>query len=214
MTYKCQGIVLKRRNLDEADRIFVIFTDKYGKRVAKAKGVRKILSKLAGHLEPFILSELHIHESNHNAIDTILGASSLDVFNNIRSDIRKLSLAYYFAELVDQTMQEKEVNEPLWELLKDVLDKLDKGDLKLLPTFFELNLLKLIGFMPNLEDKSDFHLSLKAKDLAKEILGSIKPKEVDKKTEKELKKAVHLFLLYHLERKIKSLEFLKYAKLG
>lgn len=57
---KTLGVVLRRTNYGEADRILNIITPA-GKVAAIAKGVRKARSKLAGGVEMFCLSELQIH---------------------------------------------------------------------------------------------------------------------------------------------------------
>ena len=49
--YKTRGVVLRGRQLGEADRIFTLFTSERGKLDAVAKGVRRPRSHLAGRLE-------------------------------------------------------------------------------------------------------------------------------------------------------------------
>ena len=57
---KTLGLVLRRTNYGEADRILNIITPT-GKISAMAKGVRRARSKLAGGVEMFSLSEYVIH---------------------------------------------------------------------------------------------------------------------------------------------------------
>ena len=54
--YKTEAIIIKRVKLGEADRIITFYTPHLGKLQGVAKGVRKITSKLGGHLEPFTRS--------------------------------------------------------------------------------------------------------------------------------------------------------------
>ena len=49
-TFVAEGIVLKRRNVGEADRILTVFTRTNGKMIIKAVGVRKIASKRSSHI--------------------------------------------------------------------------------------------------------------------------------------------------------------------
>ena len=51
MYLRTEGVILKRRNFGEADRILTIYTRDYGKVICLAKGVRRPRSKKAGHLE-------------------------------------------------------------------------------------------------------------------------------------------------------------------
>jgi DNA repair protein RecO (recombination protein O) len=48
--YIAEGIILKRRNLGETDRILTVFSRQYGKIKILAKGVRKINSRRSGHI--------------------------------------------------------------------------------------------------------------------------------------------------------------------
>ena len=59
-SYRAQGIVLRHVEVGEADRILTLYTLEYGKVQAIAKGVRKLRSRKAGHLEPFSRVELRI----------------------------------------------------------------------------------------------------------------------------------------------------------
>lgn len=51
-TFTTLGIVLKRSNIGEYDRMVTLLTRDFGKRVAVAKGVRKLTSSRSGVLEP------------------------------------------------------------------------------------------------------------------------------------------------------------------
>ena len=52
-TYKTEGIILKRINFGEADRILTSYTKHFGKISLLAKGVRKITSRKGGNIELF-----------------------------------------------------------------------------------------------------------------------------------------------------------------
>ncbi len=70
--YKARGIVLRARNLGEADKIVTFFTDERGKLDAVAKGVRRAKSHLAGRLEFGSESALTLHRGRN--LDIIVGA--------------------------------------------------------------------------------------------------------------------------------------------
>ncbi|MDO8572101.1 MAG: recombination protein O N-terminal domain-containing protein, partial [bacterium] len=53
MTFKATGYIIGKKYFREADRLYTIYTAEYGKIEAMAQGVRKLSSKLAGHLELF-----------------------------------------------------------------------------------------------------------------------------------------------------------------
>jgi DNA repair protein RecO len=64
-----KGIVLSRRDYQEADRILSVLTPDNGKVSLIAKGVRKPKSKLAGGIELFSVSQL-TYLPSHNDLKT------------------------------------------------------------------------------------------------------------------------------------------------
>ncbi len=62
--YVSEAIVLEKKTFGDCDSRYSIFTRRFGKMVAKAKSVRKITSKLAGHLEPGNIVRVRFIEKN------------------------------------------------------------------------------------------------------------------------------------------------------
>ncbi|MFA4999149.1 MAG: DNA repair protein RecO [Parcubacteria group bacterium] len=58
------GVVLKKEPIGESDSEYSVFTWDLGKVRARATGSRKILSRLAGHLEPGTLATVRIARRN------------------------------------------------------------------------------------------------------------------------------------------------------
>ena len=147
-TYKCSGIVIKRSNLGEADRILTIFTDKFGKIKAVAKGVRKTLSKLSGFLELFCVDDLLLAEGR--SLDTVAGAVTTKCFKNLRGNLKATQTAFYFAEIIDKLTEDREPHKEIFELLENSLEHLDGKKNDLLISYFEFNFLAETGFHPEL----------------------------------------------------------------
>jgi len=148
-TYKTKGIVLKRKDVGEADRLVTIFTDTQGKVTARAKGVRWPFSKNRGHLEPLSYSEFLLVEGKE--IDTLASAYIIEGFKNIRDNLKKTALCYYFVELCDKMITDREKNKEVFHLLLEVLRFLDKNPLlTIVARYFEINLLSALGFRPEL----------------------------------------------------------------
>ena len=61
-SYPIEAIILKRTDLGEADRVLTLFTPNKGKFHAIAKGIRRPISKKAGHLELLSHDPLHIDD--------------------------------------------------------------------------------------------------------------------------------------------------------
>ena len=87
--YRTEGIVIRRRNQGEADRILTLCTP-LGKLDVIAKGARKLRSRKAGHIELFCRSSFVIARS-HSSWDIIShrtsrhGVASCDLIDDIRS---------------------------------------------------------------------------------------------------------------------------------
>jgi len=106
MNLKTSGIVIKRMNYGEADRILTILTLDHGKIKAIAKGSRKILSKMGGSLEPFCLVNFIFHQGKSFYIVT--SATVENYFEKIHTDINKTAKAFYIGELIDKFLEEEE----------------------------------------------------------------------------------------------------------
>jgi len=143
---KTRGIVLKRMNYGEADRILTILTSDYGKIKAIAKGSRKILSKLGGSLEPFCLVDFIFHEGRSFYIVT--SASVIKHFEKIHTDIDKTSKAFYIGELLDKFLEEKQNHPEVFELFASYLEGLENADDPILIPVFSAKILENLGFKP------------------------------------------------------------------
>ena len=146
MNLKTQGIVIKRINYGEADRILTILTSDHGKIKAIAKGSRKILSKLGGSLEPFCLVDFIFHEGRSFYIVT--SASVAEHFESVHTNIEKTSKAFYIGELLDKFLEEKQNHPEVFELFSKYLENLDKADDPILIPVFSAKILENLGFKP------------------------------------------------------------------
>ena len=143
-SYKVDGIILKRTNVGETDRILTIYTEKHGKIRAIAKGVRRITSRKGGSLELFNLVSLFI--SSGKNLDIITETSVVNSFSGWRKDLRSVGVAYYLCELIDKLTPDGQNNRQVFELLKESLDSIDKGNFSAFVRNFEENLLEELGF--------------------------------------------------------------------
>lgn len=147
-SYKTCGVVIKRINFGEADRILTIFTERFGKVKAIARGVRKTKSKLAGHLEPFMLVDLQLYEGK--TFYTVTGAMIINEFPALHLDLKKISRAFYFGELIDKFIEENQKSATIFELFSEVLRSLEKSNDEFIVRIFELKLIESAGFKPQL----------------------------------------------------------------
>jgi len=144
------GIVLKRVNYGEADRIITFITDSHGKISVMAKGVRKEKSKLAGGIELFSISHLSFIVGKRD-VGTLVSTRLKKHFKHIVSDIDRTNLAYEILKKIDKTTEEN-CERDYFDLLENTLAALDDTSLPLdlVSSWFMLRLLVLLGHAPNL----------------------------------------------------------------
>lgn len=142
--YKTEGLILRRRNIGEADSILTVFSDREGKFDAIARGVRKARSRMRGHLEPLTRSRLML--ARGRSLDVFTQAETINPYRNIREDLERTALALYCAELVDRFTIEHAENPGLYDLVLTVLDALEAGAPGHVVRWFEMQLLALSGY--------------------------------------------------------------------
>lgn len=157
-SYRVEGIVIKRKNFGEADRILTVYTKHKGKINVLAKGVRKITSKRSSHIELLTHSVLGIYEGK---MPLLTETESLYYYSNLKNDLQKAGYAFYICELIDGLCASDQENRGVFTLLQNTLYKLEEtDDPKTLITAFEKELLTMLGFWPEnrvyLEDSDSF----------------------------------------------------------
>lgn len=146
-SYVDEGIVLAKRSFGEADRIISLYTKSHGRISCLAKGVRRPSSRKRGHVEVF--NQVKFQATNGRGIDVMTEAETIDDFSEIRKSLKKVSLAYYFMEVIGRITHEGERHEDLYFLILENLKKLKKQTkLKELRKEFVLDVLIILGFWP------------------------------------------------------------------
>ena len=146
---RVEAIVLRHMDWGEADRLLWLFTRELGKVRVVAKGVRKLHSRKAGHLEPFTRAGLLLARGREMMIVT--QAEAQNTFPMLRENLLHLGYASYVVELLDRFTYEEGQNIPLYRLLADTLSRLcTEPDSSLVVRYYEIRLLDLLGFRPQL----------------------------------------------------------------
>jgi DNA repair protein RecO (recombination protein O) len=148
-SYKTEGVVLKRSNFGEADRLITLFTKHYGKVTGLAKGIRKITSRKRGALE--IFNQVIFFAAKGKGMEIITEAEVLNTFSDWRKDLKKVAAAYEVCEILDKLTVEGTEQEEVYRLLVTALKELEianRENLSDLIEDFAGSLLKLLGFWP------------------------------------------------------------------
>lgn len=142
---RVEGIILKRRNLGEADRILTVFTSQKGKISVLAKGVRRITSRRAGNVELLNRVLMYLHQGKGMPILT--EADSLETFQRLKEDLILSTVAFHILELVDKLTAENQENRILYDHLLEALKRLENNPRQLLVRAFEVKILSNLGFV-------------------------------------------------------------------
>lgn len=142
-----EAIVLSSRAYSEADKMVTIYTQNYGKITVIAKGVKRLKSRKRGALEAF--SKIRFSAHSGHGMPIMTEADIVDGFSDIRSDLKRVSVAYYFLEATLRTTQDEEPNDKIYRLLDEFLKRLKKEQkLKKLRGEFTIRLAETLGFIP------------------------------------------------------------------
>ncbi|MBL8119375.1 MAG: DNA repair protein RecO [Anaerolineae bacterium] len=150
--FRTSAIILKRRDFGEADRLLTILTPERGKLDVIAKGARKPTSTKTGHVELFTRSDMLIHKGRD--LDIVSQAEMTAPYLGIRENLARGAYASYAAELLDRfTGEADDSYSDLFELLDETLARLcDEADPRLVVRYYEIQLLDLVGFRPELSE--------------------------------------------------------------
>lgn len=150
MEIKTKGVVLGRTFVGEKDAIIKILTESTGVVSASAKGVKSMKSKLASGCSLFSYSDFLLTESNGRYI--VASASLSEGFYGLSSNIERLSYATYAAEVASSVSPSPEDAKEIIPLLLNTfyLFSNSQKNLRLIKCVFELRLLCLLGYAPEL----------------------------------------------------------------
>lgn len=160
---RVEGVVLRHSDWGEADRLLLVYTRERGKLRALAKGVRKLRSRKAGHLEPFTRVALMLARGRDMWIVT--QAETVEAYLPLRDNLLKLGQAATVLELVDRFGYEEGEDPGLYQLLTATLRRIcEEEDAFLALRYFDLRVLDLFGFRPQLFQCARCGAEIKAED--------------------------------------------------
>ena len=149
-SFRVEAVVLRHTDWGEADRLLSLYTRQRGKMRVVAKGVRRIKSRKAGHLEPFTHVLLQLAAARDLPI--ITQAETVEAYLPLRENLIKTAFAAYVIEVLDRfTYEEESVHPDLFTLLTDTLWRIaELEDPWLAIRYYEVHLLNFLGFRPHL----------------------------------------------------------------
>jgi DNA repair protein RecO (recombination protein O) len=148
--YHTKAIVLKNRNLGEADRILLLLSEDSGKIEAVVKGARRQHSRFIGNTLPFNYLDLMLFTGKN--LDQVSQAELIHPFTTLREDLVKMAYASFWVELTDGFIPESEGHGEVFRFLLAAFITLERSvNPDLLNLAFEARLLNYLGYQPQLD---------------------------------------------------------------
>lgn len=152
LNYETEAIVLRHLDYGESDRIITFYTADFGKVKGIAKGARRSQKRFANTLEPFSHIQLLFSRRHQEGLALIEAGKVINHYARIRGHLNKTLYASYLVDITDQFTMENKINGGLFRLVGDFLELLDTGSAaEDLVRFFEMRLLRLVGYEPLLD---------------------------------------------------------------
>ena len=152
--YVTEAINLKSYNLNDADKIVVMYSKDNGLIRGVAKGIKRPKSKLGARMDLLVANSLQLLKGR--SMDTILQAQTLNNFRKTREDIDKLMFSSYISELVMNLGEgseaiSKDIYDLLYKALNSISNAESKKDAFISVIKFQLKLLLFMGFCVELD---------------------------------------------------------------
>lgn len=145
-----KALVLRVTDYNDRDCLLTVLTPEHGKLTIKARGLRKKNSPMVAPCQLLAFGEYTLFE--YRGQFTVNEANAIDLFQGLRRDLSKLSLATYFAQVAEALALEDNPSPDLLRLVLNclyALDKLNKPQ-ALVKAVFELRSASITGYTPDL----------------------------------------------------------------
>lgn len=121
--YYTEAFVLDKEDFREHDGMVRLYTEELGKVSARARGLKKILSKSSAHLEPlsFVRVRLMQKKTGYFQVIDVLPHHEVSVRGKKRV-ARQCKILYSMAEFVDRMTRDMHPDLYLWHMIKQLAE--------------------------------------------------------------------------------------------
>ncbi|HRN86602.1 MAG TPA: DNA repair protein RecO [Candidatus Dojkabacteria bacterium] len=146
------GFIIKIKQFQEADKLVVFLTRKHGNVETIAKGVGKSSSKRGSSIDLLNHSRFTYYETK--SIDLLREVQVLNDYQDLKQDKKIINHLLYILEIIEKLNSTNDDEIKAYNLLYDLLELTTINSAKFLQLLssFELKLLDLAGFTPNVEN--------------------------------------------------------------
>jgi DNA repair protein RecO (recombination protein O) len=157
--FETEALILRTYNLAEADKIVVCLSRSAGLIRGVAKGCRKLRNRFGAALEPFTLINLTYYEKEHQELVSFRQVEILKSRFNLSSNTSVLTGFSYMGDLLIDFSPPHQANDNLFRMALACFEAVAENpeDLDSVLRYFEVWLLKLEGFLPDLRACGNCH---------------------------------------------------------
>jgi DNA repair protein RecO (recombination protein O) len=150
--FETEALILRSYNLAEADKIVVCLSRSAGLIRGVAKGCRKLKNRFGAALEPFTLVNLTYYEKENQELVSFRQVEILKSRFNLSSNAALLTGFSYMGDLLIDFSPPHQANDNLFRMAIACFEAVSETpeDLDAVLRYFEVWLLKLEGFLPDL----------------------------------------------------------------
>jgi len=147
-SYKIEGVVIKKRNFLEKDRILTLFTHDRGKIEVLAKGARRPGSRLSYTSDIGTVAKFNI--TSTRSIDIVMEADQIIIPETVRGKFDKSHKLFLALKYSNELFELDDPHPRTYKLLVNLVKSLSKGDRPILFLSFILNIISDLGLEPEL----------------------------------------------------------------
>jgi DNA repair protein RecO (recombination protein O) len=146
-----EAIVLRTYPVHEADLLVTAFTRSEGKVKGVAKSAKKSRRRFGGSLEPLTCVKFYWEDRERQELaridscDVLLSPLSTEV------DYPRAIALGHIAEMLDELLPDREANDTVFRLAWSVLQNLPPTNIWMPITYFDLWMVRLMGFLPEFD---------------------------------------------------------------
>ena len=157
--FETEALILRTYNLAEADKIVVCLSRSAGLIRGVAKGCRKLQNRFGAALEPFTLINLTYYEKEHRELVSFRQTEILKSRFNLSTNASVLTGFSYMGDLLIDFSPPHQANDNLYRMALACFEAVAEvpEDLDAVLRYFEVWLLKLEGFLPDLRACANCH---------------------------------------------------------
>ena len=145
-----EAIVLRTYPLREADLLVTLFTRGEGKIKGVARSAKKSRRRFGGALEPLTYVRAYYEDRERQELARLDSCDILESPLSDEMDYARVVALEHVGEMLDELLPEREANDTIFRLTASVLRQLRSGSIWMPLTYFQLWLVRLVGFLPEL----------------------------------------------------------------